>query len=298
MNVLSNLGITAPNKNGYESIKEQCINVYETPSMIQSPLSGELIEDGFYTISNANGEIHGKVSKPNSVLQMSDLVDLAYNVDFEQDLGLDFSKAKLDYFKNESVCTLNIPLGVTQFTNNAGKKDETEIFMFIKNGFGGNNCIEIGVYSYRFVCSNGMEVRKGLNYFKCKHTENMNNKAMFFLGKVIPNMLNSTNKFTDLAKKLDNKLINDKDVQTFKEKMFGYKTGEEIHKIKQNQIDTFMTSFNTEINRTGLTAWGLLQSATNYTNNNHYNASKEFVITGAGAKFNAEAEKYALDLAN
>jgi hypothetical protein len=300
MDVLKNLGITSAIES-VQALKEQCIEVFETTSMIFNPIADErgnfnLIEDGYHTVSNANGNIHGKVSKSGSVLQMTDLIDIAYDVSLSEGLNLDFKKANLNYFKDESICTLNIPLGTSKFITANGFQDETKIELFIKTGFGGTACSEVGIYSHRFVCSNGMEVRHGLNYFKAKHTEKMNELAKTFLYKSLPLMMNSVDNFTQNAEKMDRALITNEQIEAFRQSMFNYKKDDEIKTKKQNMIDAFNNSLAIEQSRAGQTAWTLLQGATNYTNHAHYNSSEEFIITGSGATFNAKAEAHCLAL--
>lgn len=299
MDFLENLGIET-SSNAIDKLKNDCIEVFESPSLIQSPINGELIEDGFFTVSNENGNIHGKVSKKGSILQNAELLDIAHNLDLTNNLGLNFKNANVNYYKDESVCSINIPLDVVNFKTKAGFNDTTQVELFIKNGFGGNSCTEIGIYTKRFVCSNGMEIRQGLNYFKTKHTELMNAKAKTFLFAKLPKMVNSAVDFKANAKRLDTKTITKQDIAHFEKSFFNYDNKEELSTKKANQIDAFKLSLNEEMSRVGYTAWGLLQAATNYTNNTHYQAKKddfEFVIAGAGAKLNAKAEKYCFDLA-
>jgi len=298
MDFLQNLGIET-SSTSIDKLKKECLEVFETPSLIQSPMSGQLIEDGFHTILNENGNVHGKVSNKGSVLQNAELIDIAYQIDLDHDLGLNFKKANINYFKDESVSTLNIPLDVVSFKTKAGFDDVTEVSLFIKNGFGGNSCTEIGVYSHRFVCANGMEIRHGLNFFKSKHTELMNSKAKTFLHSKLPTMINSAVGFKQNALRFDAKAITKEDILNFEKSFFNYKDVQGISTKKKNQIDAFKISLNEELTRVGYTVWGLLQSATNYTNNTHYQANKEnkeFVVVGSGAKLNEHAEKYCLDL--
>jgi len=213
---LSQFGINTAS-NAVNDLKAQTVKVFETPSTIFCPVTNELVEDGFYTISNANRNIHGKVLKSGSVLQISDLIDIAYNVDLDNNLGLNFADAKLNYFKDESIATLNVPMGISSFKNAQGKVDETEIFLFVKTGFGGVACSEVGIYSHRFVCSNGMEVRHGLNYFKAKHTERMNELAKVFLSQSLPKMMSSVNDFKQTAQKLDKTLITKEQIEAFRQ---------------------------------------------------------------------------------
>jgi len=292
---LQNFGITTT-ANRIEELQSQIFEVFETPSNYFCPIDDTLKPDGFYTISNANGNIHGKVNNPGHILSMSELLNIAYDVSLNYDMDLNFNKANINYFKDESICTLKIPLGISEFTNNKGMNDQTEIFLFIKTGFGGTSCTELGVYSHRFICSNGMEVRNGLNYFKAKHTENMNLKAKVFLSNHLPKMLNSTNNFTEMAQALDKKLITSVDIEAFKQSIFNYKDAEELSTRKSNQLEAFNQALEIEMQRGGQTAWTLLQGATNYTNHLHSNAGQEFIVTGSGATINEKAERQVLEL--
>lgn len=304
MKVLQDLGIsTSTISQAIDKLKAQVFQVFETPSMIFDPLAknpkkAKLIEDGFQTVSNSNGNIHGKVSKSGSVLQMTDLIDIAADVATTEGLDLNFDEAELDYFKDESVCTLKIPLGVSAFKTSNGFADGTKVFLFIKTGFGGVACSEVGIYTHRFVCSNGMEIRHGLNYFKAKHTEKMNELAKTFLYKSLPQMMSSVQDFTKMAKKMDRTEITAKQIEEFRMSMFGYtaqdKADEKISTKKAGMIEAFNLGLVEEQNRAGITAWTLLQGATNYTNHRHYNASEEFIVTGSGNTFNAKAEKLCL----
>ena len=296
MNILKKLGINSISET-IESLKAQVFEVFETASTFFSPLTDLLVEDGFWTISNSNGKVHGKVAKSGSVLQMSELIDIAYDVSVTEGLNLNFDDAELNYYKDESICTLNIPLGVSAFKTRNGFNDGSKLFLFIKTGFGGVACSEVGIYSHRWVCSNGQEVRNGLNYFKAKHTERMNELAKVFLYKSLPQMMNSVNDFTANAKKMDKVDITKEQIEEFRMAMFNYKKDDEISTKKAGMIEAFNIGLKEEQDRAGSTLWTLLQGATNYTNHGHYNAkkdTKEFVIAGAGATFNEKAEKYCL----
>ena len=295
MSILKKLGINTISET-IGSLKAKVIEVFETASTYFCPLTDILKEDGFYTISNANGKVHGKVSNPNSVLAMDELIDIAYDVSIKEGLNLNFEDAELNYYRDESICTLNIPLGVSAFKTRNGFNDGSKLFLFIKTGFGGITSSEIGIFSYRFVCSNGQESRHGLNYFKAKHTEKMNEKAMTFLSECLPQMMNSVADFTKNAKKMDKADITKEQIEDFRQKMFNYKKDDEISTKKAGMIEAFNIGLKEEQKRAGVTAWTLLQGATNYTNHRHYNASNEFVVTGSGATFNAKAEKLCLEL--
>tara|TARA_R110000796_G_scaffold58413_8_gene135006 strand:- start:9852 stop:10754 length:903 start_codon:yes stop_codon:yes gene_type:complete len=296
MEFLKELGIDTTAER-IENIKLGCPDVYENESMIFCPLTDNLIEDGFFTISNSNGFIHGKVSNKNSVVAMTTLIDIAYQVNLDTKLNLNFANAKLEYFKAESVAELTIPLGKSEFRTRNGFNDMTEVFLFIKTGFGGVACSEVGIYTKRFICTNGLEIRHGLSYFKCKHTEKMNEKLKVFFGEILPQFTNSVHDFTQLAKKFDSKDITAEQIENFKQKFFNYKKGDEIGLRKGKQLKAFNKGMKVEMDRVGQTVWGLLQSATHYTNHGHeFAKNKDFIVTGTGATLNATAEKYVLNL--
>ena len=293
--ILKDLGISTEAEK-VTALKEQVFDVFESPSMIFCPMTNELIEDGFFTVSNSNGNIHGKVASKDSLLPLSDLIDIAYDVNLEKGLNFQFDRATIEYFADESIAELKIPLGKSAFRARNGFDDSTDLYLFIKTGFGGVCRTEVGIYTYRWACKNGAVIRHGLDYFQTKHTEKMNEKVKTFLGEVLPKMTISVGKFTKFAQKLDSKDITDEQIETFRRKFFNYKKDDELSTKKTNQIEAFNNAMREEMGRVGQTVWGLLQSATNYTNHKHYNASREFHIVGAGANQNAVAEKYCLDL--
>ena len=294
-NILKELGINTEAET-VETLKAKCFEVFETPSMIFSPITNELVEDGFFTVSNSNGKIHGKVASENSLLPLQDLIDIAYEVNLELDLGLKFGEASVVYIKDESVAELRIPMGVSSFRNKRGIDDSTKLWLFVRTGFGGVSCTEIGIYTWRFACKNGVVMRRGLNYFKCKHTERMNEKVKVFLSEKLPKMGTSVQDFTSMAQRFDAKDITRTDIEAFRQKFFGYKKGDELSTKKQNMIAEFNLSLKEETKRAGNTVWALFQSATNYTNHRHYNASKDFNLVGTGATLNETAESFCLEL--
>ena len=293
--ILKDLGISTEAEK-VEALKEQVFEVFESPSMIFCPLTDELIKDGFYTVSNSNGNIHGKVASKDSLLPLTDLIDIAYGINLEKELNFQFDRATVEYFADESIAELQIPLGKSAFRTRNGFSDSTDLYLFIKTGFGGVCRTEVGIYTYRWACENGLVVRHGLQYFQAKHTEKMNEKVKVFLGEVLPKMTTSVSEFTKMAKRLDSKDITNEQIESFRQKFFNYKKDDELSTKKLNQIEAFNDALREEMERVGQTVWGLLQSATNYTNHKHYNKSREFHIVGAGANQNATAEKYCLEL--
>jgi hypothetical protein len=293
--ILKDLGISTEAEK-VETLKEQVFEVFETPSTIFCPLTDELIKDGFYTISNSNGKIHGKVSSKDSLLPLDQLIDIAYSVNIDLDLGLQFDRAVIEYFANESIAQLKIPMGKSAFKTRNGFDDGSDVFLFIKTGFGGVCRTEVGIYTYRWACTNGLVVRHGLQYFQAKHTEKMNERVKIFLSEVLPNMTKSVFEYTKMASRFDAKDVTDEQIEAFRQKFFNYKKDDELSTKKLNMIDAFNQSMREEMERVGQTVWGLLQSATNFTNHKHYSKSREFHIVGAGANQNAVAEKYCLDL--
>jgi len=126
----------------------------------------------------------------------------------------------------------------------------------------------------------------------------MNEKVKVFLGNKLPLFTESVHDFTGMAMKLDSKDITKEDIEAFKRDFFSYKEDEvdDISTKKANMIEAFNEGMAIEMGRVGQTAWGLLQSATHYTNHKHPRAGAEFIATGTGGTLNAKAEKFVLAL--
>lgn len=241
----------------------------------------------------------GSVGEQYESLQPLDFFNAV--VDNVRDSGMAFDLSKLEYnlHKDSTIIEFRLPTNIISFKNAAGNKDETEMFLNFWTGFGGNARTEVGLYSNRFICSNGMRIINADIDLKVKHTVNMNHKALAFTKELIT-LSSQVQSTSQIWEEMNNVQVNVATKETFVRNLANMKKEEayaDISKKKQKIYDSINEAVATEFGRTGTTVWGLLNSATYY--NNHLAAKsgdEEYVLLATGAKENARAQKLVLEL--
>ena len=241
----------------------------------------------------------GSVGEQYESLQPLDFFNAV--VDNVRDSGMAFDLSKLEYtlHKNSTIIEFRLPTNIISFKNAAGNKDETEMFLNFWTGFGGNARTEVGLYSHRFICSNGMRVINADIDLKVKHTVNMNHKALAFTKELIT-LSSQVQSTSQIWEEMNNVQVNVATKETFVRNLANMKKEEtyaDISKKKQKIYDSISEAIATEFSRTGSTVWGLLNGATYY--NNHLAAragDEEYILLATGAKENVRAQELALQL--
>lgn len=218
-----------------------------------------------------------------------------------RDTGMEFDLSKLEYnvLSNGRIIEFRLPTNIISFKNKQGKTDETKMFLNFWTGFGGVSRTEIGLYSHRFICSNGMRVIDSDIDLKVKHTARMNAKALSFTESIIKvaSRVETTNQMWSV---MDSKEVNTETAENFVRKIVGIKNNEQLSEIstrKRNIYEGVNEALATEFSRTGSTVWGLLNTVT-YFNNHLASGAKndDYVLLKTGAKNIETAQKLALEL--
>lgn len=284
-------------------IEDQLFKVADEPK--RAPQDGWAIPEGkeIYRLDeNGIGTIHlGTVGKQYMSLQPQEFFDAV--VDNVRDAGMDFDLSKLQYntYKNSSIIEFRLPTNIISFKNAAGRQDDTEMFLNFWTGFGGNARTEIGLYSHRLICTNGLKIINADIDLKVKHTERMNAKALAFTKELIT-VASQVQATSQVWEEMNNTKINAATKETFVRALAKMKKDEtyaDMSKKKQKVYDTIQEAMAVEFGKTGATVWGLLNGATYYTNHLAANAGDaEYVLMSAstGAKDNELAQKLALEL--
>jgi len=213
-------------------------------------------------------------------------------------LDLDLSKLRYSESKNGAVIDFKVPTDVITFRNRLGMNEEIPTFLNLSTGFGGKQRTEIGLYTKRLVCSNGLRIIESEVELKVKHTANMNHKALVFcdeLYKVVAKV-QETKKFWQAADSVE---VTSNMVESFARKIAGIKEREKFADLstrKKNIFENVNEAIAIEFARTGTTAYGLLQGATYYTNHLASGSGDEYVEHASGRKTNDLAQKLVADL--
>jgi len=295
-NVLENLGNEF---NNIERIKSNLFDVIDLK--VPAPRHNENIEfedPKTQLIYTSDGRYLGTTGDQYESIQPVTFLNSIVNS--VESCGLDLDLGKLEYSesKHGAVIDFKIPTEVISFKNRLGKQEEVPAFINLSTGFGGKQRTEIGLYTKRLVCSNGLRIIESDVELKVKHTSNMNHKALIFcdeLYKVVAKV-QDTKQFWQVA---DSVAVNSNMVEAFARKIAGVKDREQFSELstrKKNILQNVNESIAIEFARTGATAYGLLQGATYYTNHLASGSSEEYVQHAQGRKTNELAQKLVSDL--
>lgn len=302
MSVLSEVlaDANAANEN-LNRIEDRLFVVRDEPKV--APHDGWVKPEGkeIYRLNDEGvGTIHlGTVGDQYESIQPTDFFNAV--VDNVRDAGMEFDLSKLEYktYKKSTIIEFRLPTNIISFKNAAGKQDDTEMFLNFWTGFGGNARTEIGLYSHRFICTNGMRIINADIDLKVKHTVNMNLKALNFTKEIIK-VASQVQSTSQVWSEMNNTQVNAATKEQFVRDLAKMKKDEQyadISKKKQKIYDTISEAVAVEFGKTGSTVWGLLNGATYYTNHLAAKAGDaEYVLMATGAKDNQLAQKLALEL--
>lgn len=295
------------------NIRERLFKVYDIPvnssdifkncPSLGCPETSNIDEPDTKVIYNSNGKFLGHVGRVYESLQPSQFLDslLGTIEGCETDVNLDLSKLEYRELKDGKVIEFRLPCGIVGFNNAKGQADETELFLNFWTGFGGTSRTEIGLYSKRLICSNGMRIIQSETELNVKHTVNMNAKVLLYCEQLMKTIA-KVQETSKIWQQMDSQQVDSETVKKFAEKIAGVKKDEQIDKLstrKANILNQVNEAIAQEFTRTGATVWGLLNGATNYTN--HFASgsdNEDYILVNSGAKVNELAQKEAIALLN
>lgn len=302
MSVLSEvLGNASAANDNLNAIEDQLFTVVDSPKV--APVAGWAVPEGkeIYRLdADGVGSIHlGSVGNSYESLQPLDFFNAV--VDNVRDSGMEFDLGKLTYTtrKDSKIIEFRLPTNIISFKNAAGKTDDTEMFLNFWTGFGGNSRTEVGLYSHRFICTNGLRIINADIDLKVKHTVNMNAKALAFTKELIK-LASQVQATSQVWSEMNNVQVNGATKEEFVRKITKMKKDEKYADIstkKKNIVDGLNAAIDVEFGRTGSTVWGLLNGVSYYTNHlAPRSGSEDYVLLASGAKDNELAQKLALEL--
>ncbi len=211
-------------------------------------------------------------------------------------IDLDLSKLEYNERNNSKVIEFKIPTGVFSINNSRGKEDTTELIISLSTGFGGAQRTEVGLYSKRFICSNGMRIIHSETELKVKHTNLMNVKALDYCNELYKT-LGKVQETKEMWTAMHSKQVSTAAVEKFALSLAEIKANEEkLSTRKSNILDKINEGIAIEFARTGTNVYGLLQGATYYTNHLASGASEDYVISQKGRITNELAQKLCIAL--
>lgn len=240
---------------------------------------------------------------------------------------LDLSTLEFNEYCGGSKIEFKIKMFPLSFKNNKGLQDITNMWLTFTTSYDGSKSNVIGLYTERLVCTNGMVRSKLEGTLKGRNTTNGKAKILSY-SEEVAQIVNSANDFKKQLEALDKVKPTKKQIETFKLQLLGYnketlkeldkKLAEEQAKAeakaggklraknndaKYKILADVEKAIDLEFERTGATAFGLLQGITYYTNHIANASSKkydsaEYIRFFTGAKTNDKAQDLVLEMLN
>jgi len=214
------------------------------------------------------------------------------------DCDIDMANASFNTYKDGARCYFDIPIERLSFKNNMGIADETDVSIRLNTGFDGKTKTTFNVHTHRLICSNGMKVTTTEFSMGFKNTTGNQGKALSICHDV-SRILETITDVKQLYVDLDSIQINGNIVDKYLARVMDIDKAlrSEWTTKKTNIYNNVMGSIQTEFERTGTTAFGLLQGITHYTNHvASVSGSDDYLLGGTGGKTNDKALKFLTEL--
>ena len=248
-----------------------------------------------YGIYKNSGDWLGTVGNVYQPLQPKHFFDAVVN-SLSNHSEIDLSKMKYNEYKGGRKISFRVPLKEISFKNKAKLNDVTEVYLDFMTTFDGSGTTNVGLYSKRLVCLNGMTINVANAQIRKKHTFNKNAEVLTFTHE-IGKLAQSVDNFKLFATALNSIEMTQAKIDDALTKITGYnlKDFKSLSTRKQNIVNSINDCIAIEFNDTGATAFGLLNAITRY--NTHIapssgRDSEEYVLFDSGAKMNEKAQKY------
>jgi hypothetical protein len=283
--------------NNVEKVRSQLFNVMDVnvPAPFSKEGSTQFEDPSTKIIYTDDGRYLGTTGKQYESIQPSAFLDsIVQSVDgCNVDLNLD--ELAYQEFKGGSIINFKIPCGIIGFKNTLKKSEDVELFINLSTGFGGYQRTEAGLYAHRFVCTNGQRIVSSAIELKVKHTANMNVKAMLFCDELLSTIA-KVQETKKIWQQMDSTQVTVSTARAFAMAIAGAKKNEVLSTRKKGILDKVNQAISIEFQRTGTTAYGLMQGATYYTNHLASGHSEEYINTMQGKTTNELAQRLAMEL--
>lgn len=217
---------------------------------------------------------------------------------------LDLTTLQFKEYCGGSKIEFSIKMYPLSFKNDKGLNDVTNLEVTFSTSFDGSKSNVISLYTERLVCLNGMVANKLQGTLKGRNTLNGKAKILSYT-KELAEIVNGANEFKEKMEALDKIKLSNEQIETFKLSLLGFnreslRDSDKPETRKHTMLDELDEAINIEFERTGQTAFGLLQGVTYYTNH-MANTSKtisdsEYIRFNQGFKTNEKAQEILFEL--
>lgn len=301
MNIDNILGDILSASANVETVRNQLYQVEKIA--LPSPKEGFNAPTNAFGVYKSTGgaslSVMGKDFVPTQPIDFLD--NILYSV-HECGANLDLESLKFKEFDGGKKIEFSIGLPDLGFTNSAGNYDETANRMTFSTSYDGSKSNAISLYTFRQICTNGMMGWGMQNLLKGKNTVGGREKILSYCNELNALIL-EVKAHNDRMRMMDKKEMTVFDVQKFILDLQGYNRkslagSDKAETKKLNILDKLEEAIAVEFQRTGATAYGLLNGVSYYTNHIANPpkgvSTEEFIRFNNGLKLNDSAQKLTL----
>lgn len=279
---------------GIADISTQMYDVVKVPNEVYGDIYFQ--PDTFTVYKETGGYPLGTVKDRYFPIQPSVLLDAA--VDCMSEARVSYDKLEFHQYKNSSKISFRFPLGTISFKNIRGKEDETELYVNIFNGYNGATKVRMFISTYRLICSNGMKAWRSETVGGFVNAESNQYNAEKFI-KNLYKVIDKTETMKEHYEIMNRREINAEETKEFVLKALNLPDIEyaDLSTRAKNNFKDAMDSVELEFERTGTTAYGLLNGITHFTNHKKRRVNiDEYLMLDSGLLINDRAQRQALQL--
>lgn len=288
MNFLSNVSAEISK---FEEIREQLFHVVKV--QLHPNIDGYEVPESFATYRSQGGQPLGVVGKDFTPTQPVQLLEGLLECD-----QIDFTQIKYKEMKGGSKIRFEIPLKTIEIKNDRKIGDVTDVYLQLQTGFDGQTKTSLYLYTKRLICLNGM--KKSFTEFQASFKNTRGNQGKILgLCNDVAKAVSMVDDVKELYLNLDKIQVNQRMINDYVKKVADLDVNLSVDwsTRKRNIYENIMQSIDLEMNRTGNTAFGLLNGMTYYTNHLASGCDNEdFVFVDSGAKLNDKALNYLVNL--
>lgn len=242
----------------------------------------------------------GVMGKQFDPMQPKELLKNIMETSAENGVDLRLDTLKFNEYGGGRFIEFSVDLPAIEFKNARKVNDVTEMKLTFTTSFDGSQSNQIGLFSKRLICTNGMQVwgRNADVALKAKNTTGGKKRVLTYTNEVMKVMAGAET-FKEHLEGLNRINVTQKDVDTYISKLVGwdFNDPDQMNSKRQSILDKINESVALEFGRTGATMFGLLNGITHYTNHVANEGGKysddEFIRFHSGYKMNNKAQQLA-----
>jgi len=325
---------TLAEQTNLQNVEKQLFKVFKVNNLVPMTLNRKKfqpITDKYAVYKTNGGKYLGMVGKVFVEMQPHEFLENIKETVKDFGANLDLTTLTFNEYCGGSRIEFSIKIEPIRFENavqrikNSGKSlselrdedmDVTDLYLTFSTSYNGSKPNTISLYTKRLICKNGMVANKLEGTLKGRNT--MNGKLnILSYGEEVAKIINGTKDFKKKMIELDGIKLNDEEIEEFKLKIFGFNKETEMAKKEKLKfpekskskndilLEKIDSSIKLEFERTGKTAFGLLQGVTHYTNHvanvkegnqKQKYSNSEYIRFNAGVKINNKAQDLLFDL--